>query len=370
MKILIKIIISISLFLTFNACEVTFDKELREYIDNIVGRSPLDFSLSGSEIIDDYDSINMGYSVADSNADYTITNNENIDIKLAAFEGVSGDFTIAAFEAFTLSKGESYTFDIAFDLTDTNFGKRVFKEVKFGDTGGREYTFYLWATSKSQPLAIYNTDGVGITEFDLGAWADTDNIDHTIILKNEGLDNLLINSISVPTGINLTGENSFSMAINEEREIHLEYDTSTGSVDAEDITFSTDDARESEFSLSLYAGGALSIDILDSGLSVLSGDLDFGEYVSGDPVSLTFYLDNTSLFDMDLEVSFNTFNDSDMFTIGLLDTLLTVDENVDFQASFLASGDAGNKTRYIQLKDVVSNRTLNINFTGLYSPTP
>ncbi len=364
MKSFKKIIISMALFLSLLSCDVTFDEELREYVDNIVARSPLDFSLSDSELIDDYDSINWGYVTGSSTASYTITNNENIDIKIAAFEGISGDFTITAFEAFTLLKGETYTFDITLTISGTNYLKLVSKEVKFADTGGREYTFYLWATTKIQPLAIYNSDGVEISEFDLGAWDD--NRVHTLILKNEGLENLLVSSISVPSGITFSGENSFTMEINEEREINLTYVPNT-EVNNQNMVFNTDIARMNSLSLALYAGGSLPVDILDSGLSILSGDLYVGEYVTGDPISQTFYLKNYSLFDMNLDVSF----DEGMFIVGLADTALSAGESIEFQVLFLApEGSDANQSTNLQLRDLVSDRTFTRTITGLYSPVP
>lgn len=363
MKSFKHVIISMALFLSLLSCNVTFDEELREYVDNIVARSPLDFSLSDSELIDDYDSINIGFFLGEYTADYTVTNNENIDIKLVVFEGINDDFTIDPFEAFTLKKGDSFTFNVIFNSARSELVQRISSEVQFSDEDGRIYTFYLWATTKRQPLSIYNSDRVEITELDLGALNDNT---YTIILKNEGLDNLLVNSISIPSEINFSGDNSFSMAINEEREIHLEYVSTSESVDGQDMTFYTDDSRESEFSLALYAGGALPIVVLDSVDSVVSGDIDLGTYVTGDEsVTYTFYLDNTSLFDIDLEVDI----DSEKFVTGLGNSQLTVDENIEFQIVFAPTGEEfGTKTTELYLRDSISGRDVTINLTGVYSP--
>ena len=70
MNIFKKSMIYLILSLIFVSCEVTFNNDLRAYIDNIAERTPLGFSLSGSVVIDGKDSINLGYTVADNSNNY------------------------------------------------------------------------------------------------------------------------------------------------------------------------------------------------------------------------------------------------------------------------------------------------------------
>ncbi|QEN05224.1 hypothetical protein EW093_11045 [Thiospirochaeta perfilievii] len=152
------------------SCEVSFNRDLREYVNNVVDRTPLKFSVSGSSVIDDYDAINMGFLIDNETSTYTVVNNEKSDINLTSFPGINGDFIIPSFETFILKKGESFNLDIGFVASANTFNKRVSSQVKFFDKDGRAYTFYLWATSRNQPISLYDIDLYPIEECDLGAW--------------------------------------------------------------------------------------------------------------------------------------------------------------------------------------------------------
>lgn len=365
MKICIKFTV-LALLTLFLSCEVTFNEDLREYIDNKVARTPLDFSLSDSVTIDNYDSVNMGYNISDNVVSCTITNNENVDIYLSAFDGVDGDFTVDPYDAFTLFSDESFTFNVTFNYTSDNYNTRVSKEVKFYDTDGRAYTFYLWSTSRTQPLSIYSEDDELISIFDLGNWSD--NRTQIVKVKNEGLESLNVTSISLPTNVSLNSSSYFNMEINDEVEINLEYSSNTTTISGENLVVTSDFEKDLSGgkTLVIYAGGDIPITITDSSGVDTSNSLYIGNYTTGDdPIVKSYTITNSSLFPMDLTVSMD---DEDSFTTTFVNSI-TIDENDTYSVnvSFSPTGDSGSKSGYVNLYDENSGRTYTITLSGDYT---
>lgn len=362
---LLNLLILLSLLLN---CDVTFNEDLEEYIENIAARSPLDFTLTDSVVIDENDAINMGFTLEDLFVSYTLTNSESMDINLAAYEGLTGDFIIDAYDAFTLTEGESFTFDVTFDYSTDNYNSRVSQEVNFEDEDGRTYTFYLWATTRTQPLTVYSEDGVELDLYDLGNWDDYR--EHTVILKNEGLEAINVTSITPPANINLNSDSYISMEINDEVSVLLQYDYSSGSViNAEDIVFTSDYSYDISggLSLDLYAGGSLDFEFKDSSDTVVASPINIGTYTSGDPITETYTVTNNSIFDLDLTISMDS---SDYFTSTLVSSQ-TIDASgtYSFDLSFQPSGDYGTETIYIYFYDNNTGRSFTLEVNGTYSIT-
>jgi len=327
----------------------------------VVDRTPLKFSVSGSSVIDDYDAINMGFLIDNETLTYTVVNNEKSDINLTSFPGINGDFIIPSFETFILKKGESFNLDIGFVASANTFNKRVSSEVKFFDKDGRAYTFYLWATSRNQPISLYDIDLDPIEECDLGAWGDLRRT--RVYLKNEGLSELNILSIDRPGGIILDSRESFSLGINQIEEISFYYDPGVGSVSGESIIFNTDYFKDNTYELPVSAGGSLDLIVKDSAGNLQPNNIDFGTYVSGDQIVLDFTITNNQSIAIDLDIELA----SDMFLTDLFNLNLGVDETKSFKISFLPSGDFGVKGVDFIIRNVLDNRKLIYNLTGNYS---
>ncbi|MGL1893943.1 MAG: hypothetical protein OCD02_20055 [Spirochaetaceae bacterium] len=351
------------LFLIIFSCDVEFQDELQEYIDDIASRSPIDFTLDGEGVqdIDDLQAVNMGFHISDHEVQCTITNNEESSITLNAFGGISGDFIIEAFESVNIPSGTSFTFAATFDFTSANAGTRVTKEVVFYDENDRPFTFTLWATSNRQPLKMYDSDDNELTEYDLGNWDD--NREHTLVIKNEGLEDVQINSITHPNGdINIVSGTNFSLSINETKEIKLTYNFDSSNVNDSDLDIDTD-ALDSTFLFSLYAGKHVLGTLYDDVGTELIGDIDFGSYATNDPVVKDFVLTNNSPFDMDLVVT----SEFTSFITDLGSLELARGESQTFQVSYIPSV-AGEVIENIKISDELSNRKSTISFKGTYSP--
>lgn len=363
---MIKLVKTTTLFILvafFLSCEVTFNEDLREYIDDIASRTPLDFTLSDSEDIDGYDSVNMGFTLSDKDVTFTITNNENVDINLKSFDGLSGDFIMDSFDSFTLQSGESLTLTASFDYNADNFNTRVSSEVNLVDEDGRTYTFYLWATSSDQPLTFYSEDDEEITKFDLGNWSDSRS--QTIKVKNEGLTSLTVSSITSPTNINVTSNKTFYMDINDIVEITLEYEYDTTVISDENLTISNDYQYNNEKSLTIYAGGEIPIVITDSSDTDVLNYIDVGNYYLGDDPKISSYtITNDSEFTMEIVSSLG---DSEDF-VTTMDSSFTINsgESYSFEISFKPSDDYGTKSVMLNLSDNNSGRIFPIEITGYY----
>lgn len=361
-------ICSILLLLTlFMDCDVTFDNELREYIHNIVERSPLKFSLAEGYDINGHHAVNMGFSLSAKEVLCVITNSESTAINLIAFEGFDSDFTITAIEAFTLETNGSFSFSVTYNPLASNFKRRVFKEVKFYDEGGRAYTFFLWATSRSQPLSIYNNYGELVTIYDLGNWSDSRN--HTLVIKNEGLESLNVLSISSPdSGITITGDSPFHLDINEEKNLILNYNYNGNVVNAGHLTVVSDYSIDlsSGLTLNLYAGGSIPLNIFDSSGNNIHNSIDVGTFTGGNQVVKDYTFKNNSLFPMELKISMG--NGGAFSTTLENSILIDPGENYNFQVSFYPIGEAGLKKSPVEVYDSKSGRTLFIQIVGNYSP--
>lgn len=347
-------------------CEVEFNNDLREYIDNIVARSPLNFSLSDSVEIDNNTALNMGYNISEKEVVYTITNNETIDIYLAAFDGITGDFFIDSYEAFTLESGESFEFAVTFNYSAENNNTRVSKDVNFFDTDGRAFSFYLWATSRIQPLSIYSEDDELLSVYDLGNFSD--NRTHTLKVKNEGLQELQVSSITPPDNIIITTSTNFSMDINAEVELILEYTNDSREIYAEDLVIVSDYPYDifGGKTISLYAGGSIPLTITDSSNLEVVSPLFVGTYSTGDdPIVKSYTITNDSEFSMNLSVNSNS---SDSFSTTLITTIpLDQNDSYEFQVSFTPTEDYGSKSTNIYLNDDSSGRSYTLQLSGYYS---
>lgn len=345
------------------SCSVVFDKDLEDYVEDIAGRTPLDFGLSGSQEIDGVDSINLGYRLSEYSESLIITNNEDTSIRLLSYSGLTGDFTVEPFSDFTLASGENFLLDASYSPSGSNNNSRVVSSVVLSDKNGREYKFNLCVTSRRQPLTAYDSNYNVISGFDLGAWGSDRR--SSFILKNEGLTNLNITSIQVPNGIRYNGESLFTMAINEERSIDLNYIDSTVVLTGDDLIFYNDNLQDSEFPVDIYAGGALDLKLLDENSSPISQSLEFGTYTTdADYKVLSFFLSNTTLKDVNIDVSFSSI----YFNTDIGDFILASGNSKEFYIAFKGSGDSGDKNATITLREVNTNRVMEIYLHGYYSP--
>ncbi len=358
-----KKVLFLSIIFILAGCEVTFNSDYKRYIDNIADRTPLKFTISGGEIIENVSSVNLGFQLSDYTKSITITNSEDVDIFINKFDGVSGDFNVQPLDSFVFKKSASITMDITFNASTDNFNKRVTQALYLVDKDGRKFRFDLWATSKRQPVAIYNSDNQLIEAYDLGK--DSSIPSQKIYVKNEGLKDINVLTISSPSSaIKITKVTPFKLKINEKKEITLSYTDLSVTVEGSGMGVTTDDLLEPEsFSLPLYAGGDLKINVLDSSDAIVSGSINMGTYTSGDPITGDYKLENISLFTMELEVSIN----SDIFTTDLGQVSIPPGEKVAFKTGFLPRGLYEQKSAVISVKDSKTKRVKNMTVTGVYS---
>lgn len=279
-------IVIISLLFT---CEVTFDQELEEYIEDVAARKPLDLVIVGGVVIDELPAFNMGFAVVETQSQCTIVNNESRDIIIAEFLGVEGDFVIPPFESFVLKEGESFSFPVTYIPTVT-FRERVSAKLVLKDNDGREFIFNIWGTSRRQPLMLYNLFYEPIKTFDLGNWP---SIDRLVLLKNEGLEELDVQWIQLPPEIFLNSPSSFHMIINQEVILRLNYNSSGEYVYGLDNSrIRTNHSLETDFFFEIVAGGQLELEFGKSGVPLFNYT-GFNS-PAGEMVTETFYLKNNS----------------------------------------------------------------------------
>ena len=284
-----------------------------------------------------------------------ITNNEDVDIYMAKFDGITGNFNISSYDSFMLAKGDSFNIPVSFEFSSSNSGKTVGQDIVLYDLDGRSYTFSIWATSDPQPLYLYDSEDNIITEYDLEGW--TDNRIYNLYVKNNGLTALNVISIAAPSGISLNSSSTFSLGIHETAEVIIYYNVSETSVD-DNIVFTTDFNYDTTLSIPLTAGGELGIQITDSTNTVISSSLDFGVY-SGDAITKSLTLNNILESEVDLDVTLV----SDSFSQDLGDILVSSNGNVIFNITFLPAL-SGNYSSSFVLRDLNSNRSFTLNLTG------
>lgn len=352
------------LFIVILSCNVSFDSELEDYINNVADRTPLNFTLtlpdeSGVkyEVIDNLNSVNLGYNISDKTVECTIINREKSDIKLNDFSGLSGDFKIDPIPGFTLKSGKSFTFTLTFDYSIENANKRLQDSIVFTDNHNRKFNLELWSTSRTQPLTILNKDGEPITKFDLLGWGDGRSF--YLTLKNEGIKEINIldkfsnnNAIS----IKLNGEND--LQVNEEMELELIYSKTSDDFISTEITIKTDYEYDlSGFVLPIVAGGPLNISLFDSTSNKID-KIDMGEYNNNEIIK-SFTIKNNLDRDLNLEVRLSS---SENFKTTLTNPLV-LSKEFSFDISFLPTVSGFIEDELI-LMDQDSGRKYRIRITG------
>lgn len=380
------LLLLITLFL-FVSCDVEFDEELRTYIDNIVDRTPLDFSLTGDGVteIDDTTAINLGHPVGGFSAEYTITNNEDVNINLLAAEAVTGAFTIAAFEAVTLQQGDSFTFTITYNLVEESINERVNHSYEFTDSDGRTFNFVIWASNRENPLSFYNvpedeeTEAEEISLIDMGNWDD--NREFKFVIKNEGLEELTVLNMTSPSAdVTIDDSSSFILSINEEREITLTYNYNSSAVDTDDADDGTGLIVTCEYrgfsniskTMDIVAGGTIDLDVIDADSNlVLPADgpmLYMGTSDGSSAISGTITIQNNTDEAITVSASRSSEGTSGI-TFPTLDASITIEAGGSYavQVSFYPDTDPGYKSRAINLYNDSDGRSLVITAWGDYS---
>lgn len=373
----LKLLILLLTLCFVTACDVEFDEDLRAYIDNIVDRTPLNFTLGGDGIteIDGVRSINLEHCVDGYSAEYTIKNDEDVDIQLNAGEAVTGNFTIAAFDAFTLKKGESFTFTITYNQTDENINKRVNHSYEFVDKDGRSFNFVIWATTKENPLMFYNTEGAEISVIDLGNWES--NASSTFIIKNEGLATVSITSITSPsTDVVIEDTSGSTLAINEEREISLYFNYNSTEVDTSNDSnvglFVYFDYRNStnDVVLDVIAGGTIPLEVLDADSSPIDPPdgpvLNLGTYDGENAITQVITITNNTEKNYTLVVTKDS-ESSTGITFPSLEANITIEAGGTYpiQINFVPESE-GDRSRNIYLYNESTGRVLTISVEGSY----
>lgn len=333
-------------------CDPIFDSTLREYIDNVEARNPLDFSLSSSLVINEALSFSMGFHIDEYTETCTITNNEMATIQLKAFPGVEGDFTISPIDAQVLGLNDSFSFSITYNPS-LNPSSRVTEDILFMDVKRREFLFTVVGTSKRQPLVLYNNAEDNLTKFDLGNWVGEDR---SVFLRNDALSELEITDIALPNGITYRNDSDFILDVGEEIELFLQYD-GTRIITDENVEIHTTDNLENLFEFNISAGGDLNATITD--IPVVDNIYDFG--TSEISIPHTFTLTNNSTGDWELEASM----DSTDFLTDITSSSLAAGKELGFQVIFASAGNSGSKSADLTIRNKITNRTKTITFVGV-----
>ncbi len=348
--------ILLAVILSLFSCEVTFNETLREYVDNVSERSPLQFTLTDNQIIDETLSYNFGFNATANEAMLVIKNDESVDIHLNSFTGISGDFSIDAFDSFVLEKGDVYTLPVTYNPTFTP-GQRVSSEVVFSDVRDRKYSFTIWGTSRRQPLIMLDENDEIIENYDLGNWLD---IEQTLKIKNIGLSNITVIDITPPQGIIVNSSTTFELAINEVIELGIRYNDNSRFIDGESININSDHNLEDHLYLDLYAGGSLPLEIRDEEGALIGNSYDFNQ--TSEPITKTFTIFNSSEFDIDLSASI----DSSVFLTALGKTIIEKGESESFEVTFSPPKEVGEQSGELTIRDSKSDRSSTVLFTGTH----
>lgn len=349
-----KVVTSIFILLLLN-CEVTFNPTLREYIDDYAARTPLRFSIQNGQTIDGSASFNFGYNIASIQTGVVITNTESKDITLNAFQGITGDFTIAPLASFVLASQSSFTLPITYNPLNSP-SQRVSANVELVNEDGRKFSFNLWGTSSTETLVAYSTGETELTSYDLG---NRINEEQRIVLRNEGLSDLTVQSINTPMGITFNIATPFTIQINEEVQLPITYYDGAYTYSGDgNLNITTDSPINNTFNLPLFAGGPLNVVFGDG---VLTGNVfNFPDVAIGSNHMRSFYVLNNTSNDIVISVSVN----SDQFLTDLVAQTIQAGNQVNFNVTFVPTGSTGFKFMDMNIIDSVTNRGAFVRFEG------
>lgn len=307
-----KILRFLPILLLFN-CDVKFNSNLKEYIDNVSERKPLVFEVDGSEKIDEKLSFNMGFNVNSKTSDLIITNKEKFVIRLKSFSGVEGDFTIESIPARGIKPEESITVSVTYN-PGFSINETVQSDFVLVDERDRSFTLTLMGSSRSQPLDISISNEI-IDKYDFGTFSG-ENETVAFTLENNGLVEINILSIEPPSGVVLTSEGTFTIPIGGKEDFLLYYENQDIPLD-DYVRIFSDFSREGIYDFPLYGGKVLDIrveelDVDGNIIASVSSNYNYGVILSGTSEAdrtKKFRVTNASVFDMNLSGSLSTEDD-------------------------------------------------------------
>lgn len=358
-----KILRLLPILLLFN-CDVKFNSNLKEYIDNVSDRKPLVFIVDGSEEVNTKLSFNMGFNASSKTSDLVITNKEKSDIRLKSFSGLEGDFIIEAFPAMVIKPEESFTVNVTYDPGFT-INKTVSSEFILKDERDRSFILTLMGSSRSQPLDISVSNEV-IDKFDFGAYfGPEENVAFTI--ENNGLSEINILAIEPPSGVVLTSGTTFSIPIGGKEDFLLYYENPDVPL-SDFVKITSDFSQEVIYELPIYGGRVLDIeidelDINGNSISTVVSSYNFGVILSGASETVRtrkFRVKNSSLFNMNLS---GTLDPEDNFLVDFSTVMLKPGENHEFTIVFHPGlNTPSNVSCTFTINDLESRRSFDISF--------
>lgn len=360
-------ILKLLIILLLIGCEVTFNSNLKTYIEDVSGRVALDFSLEDSFKIENEENfkinyLSFGYNSSKSTHALKFTNNEFSVISITSYTNNSDDFSIVQTPQGDIQPGSQFTIEIEYD-PEVNLNKTVNSNFIITDSRDRKYEVILLASSKRQPLDIIFNEEI-ITGFDFGdkyTVNNTLNNPAKITLYNDSLGTLNIDPITVPGGINLNISSPISIPIFGSQEIELYIEDPNNPLD-DKMIIQTDFSQSSYIEFPLYGGGDLNLLIQETDVNgnILGDVIDsynFGLINPNNDDERYRYFRITNTTDFEVQIDAGTSSD---FNITFPNATLQPGDTHDFEiyAPLDLSSDVSGS---FDINDINTGRRLEFN---------
>lgn len=350
------------IILVIFSCEVEFNSNLQDYIDNVSERTPLNLSVDRSIGIGNEVSFNYGFTIDNVTETIVFRNNELHSVTINSHSGLTGDFTMDPLDSVKLEPGETLELNITY-IPGYTPGETVESYLTLKDRRDREFKLKLYGSSRRQPLDI-RVEGTPVKSFDFGNFSGSEN-SVVFELYNDGAVELTIESLTLPVNIERVGGGLPSLGIGGSAEIELFFNGG-GEIWDENLVITTDFNQISTRELSVRAGEYLPVDIdeVDSNNNFI--DSVVGDIIFNDSVNRVKYFELVNNTEFTMSV-YSIIQPDDYYLADFISTELEPGDSMNFSLSYepglLTPSDTYSSLIII---DVVSRRErwigLNIGF--------
>lgn len=350
-----KFFLIILLSLTIFSCEVEFNKDLEDYIENTSERIPLRFSVLESISVNGELAYNFGFNIADNTKAVVVTNNEAHPVVLNSHSGLDGNFFMEPISGTTIEPGASIILTITYKPEFTA-NETVLDTLTLKDRRDRKFTLGLLGSSKRQPI-VFQKDGEKIDKFDFGNYIGEE---HKVAfeLYNDGVGEIIILSDGLPPGLTRVNTAPISIPIMETRIVEFYFNGVE--FDDQNIQLFTNFAQINVAELRSWGGSRLGVivDEIDSSGAVIIANITSINFPL--PAQKYFRVTNDSEFPMSLHSFFNS-NLEGFFLLDFTITDLKPGENMEFQ---LRTDSLGPYSRELYIEDFISRRYISGSVTA------